>query len=153
MADECFFIVKQTTAYELRMSDWSSDVCSSDLVELAALAGGADQHNRQAVQLAGDLLGLAPELQVLSLELHPALREHLAVRVRGAQRLLLRQQVVAGEPGLHVHHLAHLAEALDALQQYDFHRPHSSSCRAAAPWAPPAPACCPVRHTIGRAHV
>src|SRR3546814_3138587 len=25
----CFF--KQKTAYELRMSDWSSDVCSSDL--------------------------------------------------------------------------------------------------------------------------
>src|SRR3546814_8817320 len=26
----CFF--KQTTAYELRISDWSSDVCSSDLI-------------------------------------------------------------------------------------------------------------------------
>src|SRR3546814_9547150 len=27
-----FFFVKQKTAYELRISDWSSDVCSSDLV-------------------------------------------------------------------------------------------------------------------------
>src|SRR3546814_12510339 len=27
----CFFFVKQKTAYELRISDWSSDVCSSDL--------------------------------------------------------------------------------------------------------------------------
>src|SRR3546814_15131548 len=26
-----FFLVKQKTAYELRISDWSSDVCSSDL--------------------------------------------------------------------------------------------------------------------------
>src|SRR3546814_4542748 len=26
-----FFFVKQKTEYELRMSDWSSDVCSSDL--------------------------------------------------------------------------------------------------------------------------
>src|SRR3546814_9347609 len=26
------FIFKQKTAYELRISDWSSDVCSSDLV-------------------------------------------------------------------------------------------------------------------------
>src|SRR3546814_3094967 len=26
-----FFIFKQKTAYEMRMSDWSSDVCSSDL--------------------------------------------------------------------------------------------------------------------------
>src|SRR3546814_1874802 len=27
----CFFFVKQKTAYEMRISDWSSDVCSSDL--------------------------------------------------------------------------------------------------------------------------
>src|SRR3546814_12910473 len=27
-----FFFFKQKTAYEMRMSDWSSDVCSSDLV-------------------------------------------------------------------------------------------------------------------------
>src|SRR3546814_7321983 len=27
----CFFFVKQKTAYEVRISDWSSDVCSSDL--------------------------------------------------------------------------------------------------------------------------
>src|SRR3546814_16809631 len=26
-----FFVVKHNTAYELRISDWSSDVCSSDL--------------------------------------------------------------------------------------------------------------------------
>src|SRR3546814_10562791 len=26
-----FFFFKQNTAYELRISDWSSDVCSSDL--------------------------------------------------------------------------------------------------------------------------
>src|SRR3546814_1032433 len=28
----CFFFFKQKTAYEMRISDWSSDVCSSDLV-------------------------------------------------------------------------------------------------------------------------
>src|SRR3546814_8613063 len=27
----CFFFFKQKTAYEMRISDWSSDVCSSDL--------------------------------------------------------------------------------------------------------------------------
>src|SRR3546814_4372902 len=31
----CFFC-KQKTAYEMRISDWSSDVCSSDLAGLAA---------------------------------------------------------------------------------------------------------------------
>src|SRR3546814_5535439 len=33
----CFFFFKQKTAYEMRISDWSSDVCSSDLWELAGL--------------------------------------------------------------------------------------------------------------------
>src|SRR3546814_8948823 len=28
-----FFFFKQNTAYEMRISDWSSDVCSSDLLE------------------------------------------------------------------------------------------------------------------------
>src|SRR3546814_7783546 len=30
----CFFFFKQKTAYEMRISDWSSDVCSSDLLLL-----------------------------------------------------------------------------------------------------------------------
>src|SRR3546814_2880606 len=30
-----FFFFKQKTAYEMRISDWSSDVCSSDLTALA----------------------------------------------------------------------------------------------------------------------
>src|SRR3546814_9607646 len=32
-----FFFFKQKTAYEMRISDWSSDVCSSDLLHI----GGA----------------------------------------------------------------------------------------------------------------
>src|SRR3546814_19864322 len=35
-----FFVFKQKTAYEMRISDWSSDVCSSDLAD----AGGAGVH-------------------------------------------------------------------------------------------------------------
>src|SRR3546814_20585829 len=43
-----FFFFKQKTAYEMRISDWSSDVCSSDLVaaaldEEAGDAAGAEQ--------------------------------------------------------------------------------------------------------------
>src|SRR3546814_4205695 len=30
----CFFF-KQKTAYEMRISDWSSDVCSSDLIAIS----------------------------------------------------------------------------------------------------------------------
>ena len=30
--DVCVFFLKQETAYEIKECDWSSDVCSSDLV-------------------------------------------------------------------------------------------------------------------------
>src|SRR3546814_2096787 len=36
-----FFLFKQKTAYEMRSSDWSSDVCSSDLFSFV-LNGGSD---------------------------------------------------------------------------------------------------------------
>src|SRR3546814_3200037 len=36
-----FFFFKQKTAYEMRISDWSSDVCSSDL-QIADI--GRDEH-------------------------------------------------------------------------------------------------------------
>src|SRR3546814_4712280 len=36
----CFFFFKQKTAYEMRISDWSSDVCSSDLKLLLRRAAG-----------------------------------------------------------------------------------------------------------------
>src|SRR3546814_1707136 len=38
----CVFFFKQKTAYERRISDWSSDVCSSDLI--AALLASMDDH-------------------------------------------------------------------------------------------------------------
>src|SRR3546814_17672549 len=54
-----FFFFKQKTAYEMRISDWSSDVCSSDLVakKVEAVAGAlserAQQTGRDAVTVAG----------------------------------------------------------------------------------------------------
>src|SRR3546814_1075178 len=39
--DGLFFFFKQNTAYEMRISDWSSDVCSSDLPR--AGGGGRDR--------------------------------------------------------------------------------------------------------------
>src|SRR3546814_1149833 len=43
------FLFKQKTAYEMRISDWSSDVCSSDLEPLLATPGKlvkAGRHRR-----------------------------------------------------------------------------------------------------------
>src|SRR3546814_2291068 len=40
-----FFFFKQKTAYELRISDWSSDVCSSDLRQ--SLHDAQQKYNRR----------------------------------------------------------------------------------------------------------
>src|SRR3546814_3909858 len=49
----CFF--KQKTAYELRISDWNSDVCSSDLARGAQGAGGGDAGAGRAGRLGARL--------------------------------------------------------------------------------------------------
>src|SRR3546814_5499941 len=58
----CFFFFKQKTAYEMRISDWSSDVCSSNLFLLAALSASVaaiDRRSRSAALFAGVMLALA----------------------------------------------------------------------------------------------
>src|SRR3546814_2418853 len=51
----CFFFFKQKTAYEMRISDWSSDVCSSDL-----LPDQLVEPQLVAPQLGAELVGAAP---------------------------------------------------------------------------------------------
>src|SRR3546814_19959011 len=58
----CMFLFKQKTAYEWRISDWSSDVCSSDLA-VAYVTG--TQYSRPVtkldaggIQIQGDLFHL-----------------------------------------------------------------------------------------------
>src|SRR3546814_1355812 len=38
----CFLFFKQKTAYEMRISDWSSDVCSSDLPAVMQQVGAGE---------------------------------------------------------------------------------------------------------------
>src|SRR3546814_4535120 len=44
------FFFKQKTAYEMRISDWSSDVCSSDLAEILPRNSDADVQSWSALQ-------------------------------------------------------------------------------------------------------
>src|SRR3546814_4921776 len=53
-----FFFFKQKTAYEMRISDWSSDVCSSDL--LCRAAPLACEENRPRSQTQGGRAGSRP---------------------------------------------------------------------------------------------
>src|SRR3546814_2673771 len=75
----CFFFFKQKTAYEMRISDWSSDVCSSDLLLDACparLARHAYSHRVGAGLAAadGDAVRSARP------------RQHRAARLRGDRR-------------------------------------------------------------------
>src|SRR3546814_8174413 len=65
----CFFFFKQKTAYDMRISDWSSDVCSSDLFRHGGIAGlqhlgiklGGDRLDIRRGQPAGEAVhGFAP---------------------------------------------------------------------------------------------
>src|SRR3546814_8567989 len=48
-----FFFFKQKTAYEMRISDWSSDVCSYDLLMTPFSDPGPNPHGNPKIALAG----------------------------------------------------------------------------------------------------
>src|SRR3546814_10845118 len=59
----CFFFFKQKTAYEMRISDWSSDVCSSDLANYHITdPGSLDADLGKDEPRSGTLAYRAPEL-------------------------------------------------------------------------------------------
>src|SRR3546814_6089793 len=58
-----FFFFKQKTAYEMRISDWSSDVCSSDLLSVmtynvAGLPWPLAKKGPEALHAIGERLSL-----------------------------------------------------------------------------------------------
>src|SRR3546814_6575921 len=87
---DLFFFFKQKTAYEMRISDWSSDVCSSDLNQHAALwdtlgawaerARDVDGWHRQVI--AAGVTG--PEA---ALPYQRGIMAHIAATTAGARHL------------------------------------------------------------------
>src|SRR3546814_17009217 len=77
-----FFVFKQKTAYEWRISDWSSDVCSSDLGQ--QVFGGADDASR----------GIFADLQRLRHRVRRA-----AERADRSREFLIAREPVAMECG------------------------------------------------------
>src|SRR3546814_5046859 len=82
-----FFFFKQKTAYELRISDWSSDVCSSDLVEGRVLAHQDDVHGGEVDHLrpahGGVIAALAPYRHRARPGIDPAFPEEQVAREIG----------------------------------------------------------------------
>src|SRR3546814_6572985 len=71
-----FFFFKQKTAYEMRISDWSSDVCSSDLI----LEDRMDRKfDRDAARIADAVAHPACEIEVDAVA-----RRQIAARLRDA---------------------------------------------------------------------
>src|SRR3546814_6666141 len=79
LSDFCvFFFFKQKTAYEMRISDWSSDVCSSDLlVNPGRLIAHLDDAWDRRRQMKLNLHKAVPALQKRALETHRVLLEQI----------------------------------------------------------------------------
>src|SRR3546814_9410727 len=83
-----FFFFKQKTAYEMRISDWSSDVCSSDLPARSCRPGlgpGASAGLSDGANAAEKQPGHRGHLAVHRTE-HRSRRGARPARGRGAQR-------------------------------------------------------------------
>src|SRR3546814_13148103 len=81
-----FFFFKQKTAYEMRISDWSSDVCSSDLYYTGPAAAlclsCASTRSRQAISRPAAMINGADRKSVV-------LGKSVSVRVDlGGRRLI-----------------------------------------------------------------
>src|SRR3546814_7215524 len=78
MSSMLFFFFKQKTAYEMRISDWSSDVCSSDL-----------QQHHQDQKEAGDADPAARITRGDDVDLDDDREVHIPTRVRSQPKAKL----------------------------------------------------------------
>src|SRR3546814_11813253 len=91
-----FFFFKQKTAYEMRISDWSSDVCSSDLGDLAVLLSRIAIQQRIPGTIPADD-PLAEDIISLAGSLHPDQAQlFYSVAVHSRQELSLAPDEYAG---------------------------------------------------------
>src|SRR3546814_7318850 len=110
------FFFKQKTAYDMRISDWSSDVCSSDLAEA--------QHRAGHIERLPDGLSLVADAECVTRG-----ADHADLVDRGidrAQRAALVQHQPdiargaawqAGADGLGIRHLRHLRRVDEACDR------------------------------------
>src|SRR3546814_944460 len=86
-----FFFFKQKTAYEMRISDWSSDVCSSDLAEIFLALGFDRLVVENLVVAPADRLSVPGPVLRSGLERPPI--EEVAVADRDRGFVLLDAQI------------------------------------------------------------
>src|SRR3546814_10840197 len=77
-----FVIFKQKTAYEMRMSDWSSDVCSSDLLRGTHHQVGLRRYAGHVVQAADRAVVTTTQADLVAPVEQPEYRLQLVVTIR-----------------------------------------------------------------------
>src|SRR3546814_3158396 len=60
-----FFFFKQKTAYEMRISDWSSDVCSSDLEASKSQKSESGSKKSVSHRQQGSFLNVGPSVETI----------------------------------------------------------------------------------------
>src|SRR3546814_5996616 len=89
------FFFKQKTAYEMRISDWSSDVCSSDLIARAETLTIRNSDFISAVRLQG-----AGRLRIIWSHIMPLCTSSIIVRVTLDMAGIILIAAGLGFPGL-----------------------------------------------------
>src|SRR3546814_8753728 len=93
-----FFFFKQKTAYEMRISDWSSDVCSSDLLTRAATlklrAPGKGSKPFSIGRVQTPTLALITRLENKIRNLRPEDYFELVAKVRSDERRVGKECVI-----------------------------------------------------------
>src|SRR3546814_2064859 len=74
-----FFFFKHKTAYEMRISDWSSDVCSSDLGEIPIRASQDIKSIRSPLRLSVHVFRYTSNCAAASIHATPAGRAGQAI--------------------------------------------------------------------------
>src|SRR3546814_3335490 len=106
-----FFFFKQKTAYEMRISDWSSDVCSSDLLDDIAACRQGLPKGQPCLRRPAAFDDLAPQNEDIDAAVAASGRRVARKTGRGAAIV-----AVAASPRLHPREAARLQFAYDAAR-------------------------------------
>src|SRR3546814_6604024 len=102
----CFFFFKQKTAYEMRISDWSSDVCSSDLRRISDTEAKLQVDRRPGldafgwrhpeIAIARDVIDRDSAVEIAEYQPSPTAEAQLDRRAERARDIVARRCV--GDP-------------------------------------------------------
>src|SRR3546814_6940901 len=115
---------KQKTAYEMRISDWSSDVCSSDLIGIAEAPTGVE-HELLAVVQKQAAVGAAPARiagreMLADITQRQRAEQGIAQRVDHHIAIGMRDDTgIMGDPHAAQHHMIARAERMHVVALTD----------------------------------